>query len=283
MAPHDPAPPALVIGCGYLGRRVVGLWRAAGRRVVALTRGRAEELVALGVEPLVGNVLDPATLTGLPAASTVLYAVGMDRAAGRSMRDVYVGGLANVLDALPPCDRFLYVSSTGVYGQTDGSEVDESSPTEPVEESGKVVLEAERLLRARRPDAVVLRFAGIYGPGRLLRRQALLTGEPLVGDAGKWLNLIHVEDGAGAVLAAERDARPGDTVLVADGTPVRRRDFYTHLAGLLGAPTARFEPYPASHVVPAEANRRVDNRKLRDGLGFTLWYPSYVGGLAASV
>jgi nucleoside-diphosphate-sugar epimerase len=273
MAP--PARPVLVLGCGYLGRRAAALWHSAGRRVVALTRGRAAELAALGLEPLPGDVLDPASLTHLPEAATVLYAVGFDRAAGRSMRDVYVSGLGNVLAALPQPERFVYVSSTGVYGQTDGSEVDETSPTEPRDEAGRVALEAERLLRDRLPAAIVLRFAGLYGPGRLLRRQAIFNGEPLVGDAEKWLNLIHVEDGARAILAASERGRPGETYLIADGTPVRRRDFYTRLAHVLGAPPPRFEP----GVPTVEANRRVRNDKARAELGFTPTYPSYREGL----
>jgi nucleoside-diphosphate-sugar epimerase len=277
-----PPPDALVIGCGYLGRRVAARWRDAGRRVAALTRGRSAELAALGLEPVVGDVLDPDSLRRLPEVSTVFYAVALDRSSGRSMREVYVTGLGNVLAALPPCGRFLYVSSTSVYGQGDGSVVDESSPTEPVEESGRVVLDAEQLLRQMQPSAVVLRFAGLYGPDRLLRRQALLSAEPLVGDADKWLNLIHVEDGAGAVLAAEDRGRPGETYIVADDTPVPRREFYAHLARLLGAPEARFEPHPPGKVVPPEANRRVSNRKLR-ALGWAPRYPSCVEGLAASV
>ncbi|MFO0850615.1 MAG: SDR family oxidoreductase [Gemmataceae bacterium] len=271
--------PALIVGCGYLGRRVAAAWVRDGRPVFALTRGRADELAALGVTPVVGDVTDPASLRALPAVGTVLYAVGMDRTAGKSMRAVYVDGLRNVLDALPTPRRFLYVSSTGVYGQTDGTVVDETSPTEPVELSGRVVLEAEQVLRDKLPSAVVLRFAGIYGPGRLLRRQALLNGEPLVGDADKWLNLIHVDDGVRAVRAAER-AEPGGTYLIADDTPVRRRDFYTHLAKLLGAPEARFEPGPPGG---AEPSRRVSNRKARERLGFVPTYPSYLEGLAASV
>ena len=129
-------------------------------------------------------------------------AFGLDRSSGQTMRAVYVEGLANVLAALPAPARFVHVSSTSVYGQTDGEEVDEQSATEPEEESGKIVLEAERVLRRAAPEAIILRFAGIYGPGRLLRRQAIEAGEPIVGNADKWLNLIQVEDGAEAVLAA---------------------------------------------------------------------------------
>lgn len=270
---------ALILGCGYLGRRVAARWVAAGRRVFAVTRRNADPLAALGIQPIMGDVLDPATLRGLPRVGTVLYAVGMDRTQGRTMHEVYVNGLGHVLDTLPAPDRFVYVSSTGVYGQTGGDWVNEASPTEPAEESGRVVLEAERLLRVRLPAAVVLRFAGIYGPDRLLRKQALLNGEPLVGDADKWLNLIHVADGVKAVLAAEARATPGETYNVADDTPVTRRAFYTHLAKLLGAPPAAFDHRPE----PGASNRRVSNAKARAQLGFVPTYPSYREGLAAAV
>jgi nucleoside-diphosphate-sugar epimerase len=273
------AAPALVVGCGYLGRRVAARWVAAGRRVAALTRGNTAALSALGVEPVVGDVLDPASLRGLPAASTVLYAVGLDRAAGKGMREVYVDGLRHVLDTLPGCDRFVYVSSTSVYGQADGGWVDEDSATEPVEESGRVVLEAERLLRERRPDAVVLRSAGQYGPGRLLRKQPLLNGDPLVGDADKWLNLVHIDDAADAVLAAEARGAAGETYNIADDEPVSRRAFYTRLAELLGAPPARFDHRPE----PGAANRRVRNAKARAALGWAPRFPTYREGLPASI
>ncbi len=280
MSPLDVTDrPNLIVGCGYLGRRVAARWIAAGKRVAALTRRNADALAALGVEPILGDVLDPASLRHLPTASTVLYAVGLDRSAGKSMREVYVAGLANVLDTLPPCGRFIYVSSTSVYGQTDGSWVDEESPTEPIEESGKVVLEAEQLLRSRRPDAIVLRFVAIYGPGRVLRKAALLKGEPLVGDSSRWLNLIHAEDGAEAVLSAESHGEPGETFHIADDEPVTRRTFYTRLAELLGAPAARFDDRPESDA----GNRRIRNAKARERLRWVPRYPHHREGLVAAV
>jgi nucleoside-diphosphate-sugar epimerase len=278
MSPLDDFAPRLIFGCGYLGRRVAALWRANGHRVAALTRKNADALRALGVEPVVGDILHPDSLRTLPAASTVLYAVGFDRSAGRSVREVYVDGLANALDTLPACTRFVYVSATSVYGQTNGEIVTEGSPTAPIEEAGKVVLKAEQLLRAKRPDAIVLRFAGIYGPGRLLRKQPTLNGEPLVGDADKWLNLVHVADGAGAVLRAESHGAPGETYNVSDGAPVSRRAFYTLLAELLRAPPAAFEDRPE----PSTPNRRVDASKLR-ALGWQPMFANYRAGLTAAV
>lgn len=270
---------ALIFGCGYLGRRVASRWIAAGRRVFALTRRNADALAALGLHPIVGDVHDPVGLQALPRVGTVLYAVGMDRSAGRTMREVYVEGLGRVLDALPAPERFLHVSSTGVYGQSQGEWVDEGSPTEPGEEAGRVVLEAERLLRTKLPAAIVLRFAGIYGPDRLLRKQPLLNGEPLVGDPDKWLTLIHVDDGVDAVLAAEARANPGETFNVADDSPVQRRDFYRLLAERLHAPPAAFEPRPE----PGAPNRRVSNRKARTELGWSPKCGSYRDGLVSLI
>jgi nucleoside-diphosphate-sugar epimerase len=271
--------PVLVIGCGYLGRRVVAAWRDRGRTVYALTRGRAAELAAAGCVPVLGDVTNPSSLKHLPQVETVLYAVGRDRSAGTSMRDVYVTGLSNALVALPPPAKFLYVSSSSVYSQTDGGWVTEDSPTEPGEDSGQVVLEAERTLRTQFPSAVILRFAGIYGPGRLLREKEIRSGTPLIGDADKWLNLIHVDDGVRSVLAAEAQATPGETYNISDGEPVTRRDFYTELARVLDAPPARFIPGPNAR---GETHRRVSNAKARDQLGFVPHFRDHRAGLAVS-
>ena len=278
----------LIIGCGYLGRRVAALWCAQNHCVFATIRStaRADEWGALGLQPILCDVLDAASLRSLPPVESIAYCIGLDRSTGVSMHSLYVGGLANVLAALPQsAPRFVYVSSTSVYGQTEGEEVDECATTEPQEESGKVVLEAERLLRARLPSAVILRFAGIYGPGRLMRGQAIKAGEPIVGDAEKWLNLIHVEDGAAVVVAADERAAPGSIYNVSDGSPVRRRVFYTTLAEVLGAPQPQFIPLAAGAVIPTHerGHRQVVSRRLRDELGVTLQYPTFEEGLLASI
>lgn len=278
----------LVIGCGYLGERIAVHWRAQGQRVFATTRSaaRADEWRALDLQPIVCDVLDPASLLALPKVESIVYCIGLDRTTGVSMRRLYVDGLANVLAALkPPPPRFVYVSSTSVYGQTEGEEVDESAITEPQEESGKVVLEAERLLRSRLPWAIILRFAGIYGPGRLMRGQAIKAGEPIVGDAEKWLNLIHVEDGAAVVVAADERAVPGSVYNVSDGASVRRREFYTNLAEVLRAPQPRFIPPPDQAILPPHerGHRRIVSRRMREELGVKLQYPTYEAGLIASV
>ena len=275
----------LIVGCGYVGKRLAKRWSGAGDQVFAVTRKpeRAAEFAQAGWQPVIGDIADLQTVV-LPHVDVVVFAVGFDRASGRSMREVYVAGLARVLEKLPPCGRFIYVSSTSVYGQTDGSEVDEDAETAPPEASGQVVLEAEQVLRERRPDAIVLRFAGIYGPGRLLREKALREGQPIVAALDRWLNLIQVDDGVQAILAAESRGQPGRIYNVADDSPVHRIDFFERLAELLNVPRPRFEPPKGDELPPHElANRRVSNRRMRSELGVKLAYPSFREGLAASV
>jgi nucleoside-diphosphate-sugar epimerase len=272
----------LVIGCGYLGSRVASLWQQTGATVFATTRNkeRMADLQQAGFEPILCDVMDAASLQSLPKVDTVLFSVGRDRNSAWSMRDVYVTGLENVLQTLPP-GRFIYISSTGVYGQSAGEAVDEEAATDPADDSGRVVLDGERVLRRRLPQTIILRLAGIYGPNRLIRGEALRSGEPIIGDPDKLLNLIHVDDAAAAVLAAEERGRPGRVYNVSDDAPIERREFYRYLAQLLrtAEPTFAQEPQPFSRR--ARANRRIVNTRMHDELALKLSYLTYREGLRA--
>jgi len=153
----------LVFGCGYLGERVARRWLDAGHDVVVVTRSleRAEQFMQQGSGAIVADVTQPETLVGLPAADTVLFAVGYDRSAGRSIADVYAGGVRNVLSALPSdSGRFIYISTTGVYGDAGGDWVDEDTPSDPQRDGGRASLAAEQAL-AKSPFAsrgIVLRL-----------------------------------------------------------------------------------------------------------------------------
>ena len=101
--PAPDRPTRLVVGCGYLGGRVARRWLAAGARVLGVTRSpeRAAALAALGIEPVIGDVAggDPIWLAGLPRLATVFWAVGFDRHASATPRDVHVHGLGRLLTA----------------------------------------------------------------------------------------------------------------------------------------------------------------------------------------
>jgi nucleoside-diphosphate-sugar epimerase len=279
---------ALIIGCGYLGRRVAALWRSRGYAVTALTRTdeNASELCSLGIEPIKGDVLRPDSLAAIPAADVVLYAVGYDKRAGATKRDVYVQGLTNVLREIAPrVERIFFVSSTSVYGQNAGEWVDETSDCDPGTENGKISLAAEDVVRTLFPidsgRMTILRFAGLYGPGRLLRRiESIRAAEPIQANPDAYLNLIHVVDGARVIVElAERGGR-APIYLVTDNRPISRREYYSRLAKLVGGPPPNFQPSTADQ---GSLNKRCSNARLRKELGEILRYPTFESGLADSI
>lgn len=279
----------LVVGCGYLGQRVARRWRAMGADVWVTTRrsSRATGLLAEGYRVVVADVMQPESLTALPAVDTLLYAVGFDRTSGLSQRDVYVHGLENVLRALTqPPERLIYISSTGVYGQNDGQWVDERSECHPARPGGQACLDAERLLRAHPwgERSVILRMAGLYGPGRVPYLRDLAAGEPLRVATSGYLNLIHIDDAAAAVLAAEmRAARPA-LYVVSDGVPVTRQQYYDQVAACAGVRPRFASPRPDDpQTMRAATSKRVSNRALLQELQLLLQYPSYKEGLAHSL
>ncbi|MCH8921856.1 MAG: SDR family oxidoreductase, partial [Planctomycetes bacterium] len=259
----------LIFGCGYLGRRVARRWLDDGAQVCAVTRSqdRAAVLAADGLRTIVADINDPRTVAELPAAETVLVAVGYDRQADRSIHDVYVGGLRTILDALPASiGRLIYISSTGVYGQGNDEWVDERSPCEPTREGGRAVLEAEELLRAHAlgDRSIILRMAGLYGPGRIPRREDIAAGRPIAAPSDGYLNLIHVDDAADVVLLADGRAKLPSTYIVSDGRPVLRWEYFDALARLLDAPSPKFSatPHDAPAAQRAASSKRVRNRRL---------------------
>jgi nucleoside-diphosphate-sugar epimerase len=279
---------ALIIGCGYLGRRVAAIWRSKGINVGALTRTpeNASLLAGQGIEPIVGDVLRPESLRTLPAADIALYAVGFDRQGGTSKRDVYVDGLANCLKELAPrVERILYVSSTSVYGQDAGEWIDETSETRPVTEDGQIVLAAESNVRELCPEgtATILRFSGLYGPDRLLRRiESVRRADPIAANPDGFLNLIHADDGATIVskLAERTERQP--VYLVTDDRPVHRREYYSLLAKLVSAPEPTFNFAPSASA-GSGLNKRCSNVRLKAELGNVLRFPTIESGLPHAV
>ncbi len=279
---------SLIVGCGYLGRRVGRLLVARGDRVFGSVRSArsAETVRGWGIEPALADVTEPDSLKGLPPVDRVVYCVGFDRSAGVPMREIYEEGLARFLKSLkkPPM-RIVYASSTGVYGQDDGSWVDEESPTEPRHESGTVCLRAEEILRSwsreNSVESVVLRFAGLYGPDRIVRRAPIERGEPIPGDPDRFLNLVHIDDAAEAAVLSLLRAEVGPLFTIADDRPVTRREYYGLVARTIGAPEPVYRvPEPGSPESRRdEANKRVSNRRVRRELGWVPTFPDISSGV----
>ena len=236
----------LIVGCGYLGQRVADRWLQSGSSVFAITRSstNAKNLSAGGIHPIIGDVTTadglPEAIRDLPEVDTVLWAVGFDRSAHASYRDVHVNGLLRTLQQIPNKPRVVFISSTGVWGE-ETNEVDESTPASPTREAGVVLLEAETALRSHpKGPGVVLRLAGIYGPGRLPRLSDIQENKPIAADPDSWLNLIHVDDAASVICDISELPVPKSLYIVSDTTPIRREQWYSSLAEFTNSPRPRW-------------------------------------------
>jgi nucleoside-diphosphate-sugar epimerase len=204
-------------------------------------------------------------------------------------RSIYLQGTRNLLEwlgARPP-GKFLYTSSTAVYGQDDGSVVDESAPTEPLAATARVLVEAEKVLLEAVPQrgfpAIIARLAGIYGPGRGYWFKQFSSGQARIPDeGGRILNMIHRDDVVGALMAVLEKGRPGQIFNVVDDEPVTQLGCFQWLSGVLGRPLPPPEREgPGTLGKRGLANKRVSNRKLKTEAGYTLKYPTFRQGYYA--
>lgn len=283
----------LIIGCGYVGLPLGAELARQGHDVFGVRRtSDTAELSAAGIQPVVGDITQPGFLALLPPDfDWVVNTVSSSRGGVEDYRTVYLEGTRRLIDWLrrgSRLTRYIHASSTSVYGQTDGGIVTEDSPAEPATPTGRVLVQTERLLlEAARQGwpAVMLRLAGIYGPGRGHLFQQLLRGEArLAGEGSRILNMIHRDDAVRAVICALERGLPGEIYNVADDEPVTEREFFGWLCEQLGLPF----PTPAT---PAElagrkrdfTSKRVSNRKLRLALACELKYPTFRQGYAAEI
>lgn len=284
----------LIAGCGYVGLPLGLELLRQGHQVWGIVRSEesAGRLKDSGIEPLICDITQPEQLRQLPGPyDWVASLVSSSKGGVEDYRQVYVNGNRNLVDwlATMPPRKFVYTSSTSVYGQTDGTQVKESSPTEPTTDTGKVLVQAEQqLLNAFQQSkfpAVILRVAGIYGPGRGHYFKQFLQGEARIpGHGENFLNMIHVDDVVGAILAALKNGRPGEIYNVVDDEPVMLVHFYRWLSETLGKWMPPFVREDAEEIRKrGTTNKKVLNRRLKMELGFTCKYPTFRQGYSAEI
>ena len=295
------SPAALIVGCGYVGRRLAPRLIERGVTVFGTSRTaeRAAQLADLGVRPLIVSVTQPLTFAALTPAIEqpqldVYYLVPPGRPnSSPSPRQVVLGGVAHLVRQLGRAHvrRAVLASSTAVYGQRGGQRVDADTPPEAVDERAKFLLEGERLWREGSDKHTVVRFAGLYGPGRIVGLNGLRGGGPLLGDPQALLNLVHVDDAVELLLAVMSADDPHPIELGCDGHPVPRIDYYRYLANLLNLPA----PLPLDDDMAAmqlgvsrdrlaqSSSKALDNIPTCRRTGWAPRYPNFRAGLEAAL
>jgi len=284
----------LIVGCGYVGLPLGAELVKLGHEVFGLRRssGGEAEMAAAGIKPLIADITKPEELAKLPGPfDWVVNTVSSSKGGEEEYRQVYLQGTRNLIEWLAPMPfkKFVYTSSTSVYGQTDGSVVKESSPTEPSSATSRLLVETEKLLldaaQARKFPAVILRVAGIYGPERgHLFQQYLRNEARIAGKGERILNMIHRDDLVSVIIAALKNGRAGEIYNATDDEPVAQIHFFRWLSETLGK---WMPPFATEEENAARkrglTNKKISNRKLKMELGATLKYPTFRQGYTAEI
>jgi len=288
----------VILGCGYVGLELCRQLVAAGEEAVGVRRstGGIDAVEATGATAVRADVTDAGSLAAVPDADAVVFAASSGGRDAAAAREVYVEGQRTAIDHFAaretPPDRYVYTSSTGVYGDHGGGWVDEETPLDPVTEKTEALVAAEEVALGRTAavgiDGTVARYAGLYGPDRY-RLGRYVEGPVTEG----YLNMVHRDDAAGAVrFLLEEGVARGQAVLVVDDEPVEKWAFADWLADQCD------EPAPEKRTVEdrlaeggdlsetvrrrLRTSKRCSNARLR-GLGYEFRYPTYREGYREAV
>ena len=273
----------LIAGCGYVGQATADLFHAAGWAVEGWTSSEESAAMLLNKPYPVCQVdiSQRTELTARPGTFDAVIHCASSRGGGvESYRQIYLNGAHNLLDRFVE-GKMLLTSSTSVYAQRDGSWVTEESETNPVRETGRVLLETEKVVLGR--GGTVARLAGIYGPGRSALLSKFLAGTAMIDpEKDRFVNQVHRDDiASGLFLLVSREWQETQIYNVVDDEPILQSDCYRWLAKRLNRPLPPIRELTEQRK-RGDTNKRVSNAKLRS-LGWTLQYPTFADAMEKSI
>ncbi|OMH37220.1 hypothetical protein BGP79_14840 [Tersicoccus sp. Bi-70] len=271
----------MIVGCGDLGTETGLRFAAAGHRVTGWRRHASVLPPALHGQA--ADVTDPSSLPPVdPATGIVVIALTPGSRDATGYRSSYLEGTRATLaaiDAAGARPRVLFVSSTSVLDADDGRTLDETAPASPASPTAAVLAQTERLVLDV-PGGVVLRLAGVYGPGRTRLIDRARNGS--AGDARHWTNRIHRDDAASALVQLASLPDPASIYHGVDDEPAPEADVLAFLAGELGMAAESGEPADNAAEHDPASGKRLRNSLLR-GTGWAPTYPSYREGYRAVI
>ena len=279
----------LILGCGYSAQFISKLLISKGWQVFGTTRSEAQlrKLQNLGISPILWEdlfLLNKILVQSCSILSSIPPQSSID------------DGLIRVLELMKQdrikIDSLIYLSSTGVYGDRQGGWVNEESDTDSITNQGKARVKAEKnwlkLAKENNLPLFILRIAGIYGPARSVFERINLGKAQKIVKPFHYFNRIHVDDLAGAVCDSLENPKLAGIYNITDDLPSPGADIIDEALKLLKKPKlsevnlddANLSAMAASFYVES---KRVSNKKLKDSLGYSLKYPTYLTGLRSLI
>lgn len=266
----------LFIGCGDIAQRTVPLLEGQ-HQCVGLRRNPVD--LPLTITPVIGDVTNQSQLQTILAQGfdVVVVTLTPDGFSEQAYRSAYLEAAQSLTQALTTIDTeplVIWVSSTSVYGDAEGAWVNEDSPTEPQTFSGRILLAAEEIIQQLPGAKTVIRFSGIYGPGRTRLLNQVREGRGRPSQPKLWSNRIHSEDCAGVIAhmirlhGQQKALQP--VYLASDSEPVTQHVIRSWLATQIGVELIE----ESTERGPI---RRCSNRTLLAS-GYHFRYPTYKEG-----
>ena len=283
-------PRLLLVGCGDVGMRLLPLLRERFR-IFAVTSqpARVAELRAAGATPIVANLDQPDSLHRLAGlADNVVHLAPPQSTGTLDQRS------RNLTAILPRHGTLVYVSTTGVYGDTGGACFDETRPVAPVNPRALRRVDAEQVLRRwalrAKSRLAILRVPGIYAADRL-PVERLKQGTPALNAADDvYTNHIHADDLARIIALALFRAQSQRVYHTVDDSALKMGEYFDLVADAFGLPHPPRLPRSelAKQVSPMllsfmSESRQLLNQRMKQELGVRLVYPTVQSMLSGVV
>jgi len=265
----------LLVGGGYVASALTDLLLASGANVSIIKRYPCE--VAAGVNLILGDITKPLSLSLHEPLDALVYSISPDEHTEEAYQLAYVDGINCTLSLLRKTSALngpvLFTSSTGVYGQNQGEWVDEDSTTSPEDFSGNIILEGETILRESEFSSLIVRFGGIYGPGREKLIEDVRQGTAKLSPTPQYSNRIHRDDCAGILFHLLESGTKEGTFLAVDSEPADRNEVLSWLADQLGCAPPSVSLTPNARGM----GKRCSNKRIREA-GYTFKFSNFREG-----
>lgn len=267
----------LIVGCGDIGTRLAILLSDLGHHVLGIKR-KPTESDNKNLQFMAVDILQIECLKQLELDYNVVFFMPTpDDRTLKSYEDIYIHGLGNLLQLFSGAKHkpdFFFISSTSVYGQQQGEWVNEDSPTEPLKQTARTIVTAEQLIWQYNPNNTVVRFSGIYGPGRTHLLKKLDSSNKIQSNPPYFSNRIHQDDCARVLSFLLNRVLKGESLkpcyLASDDDPASLYSVLSWLAEQTGKPLPQQLEYGSGQ----NQNKRCQNTRLKQ-LGYRFIYPNY--------
>jgi nucleoside-diphosphate-sugar epimerase len=269
----------LIIGCGAIGSTLAAVLSEQGHQVTGVKRHPPTH--PSSIRYMAADITVAAELEKLnTAVDLVFFILSADGRNEQSYRDIYDTGLNNLISLFAKNNsnpRWVFVSSTSVYGQDKGEWVDETSLAQPTGSTSQYIRKAEQTLQALSPKNIIVRFSGIYGPGREYLLRTAQQAPMIQQSPPYYTNRIHQDDCVGVLVFLLEKHLAGVALescyLASDDDPALMWDVISWLAAEMNCPPPQIKPPDEK----ASMNKRCNNQRLK-ALGYQFQYSSYQQG-----